>query len=114
MEVPHSLCMACGESGLTRMILTKIPFFREVIVSSFECDTCGWSNNEVQFGGEIQEKGCRYELKVTEESDLNRQVRDVPAWTWMGMVGCGDGFLGRWTAGAGAGWLARSRLKTRP
>lgn len=40
--------MACHESGVTRMILTKIPFFREVIVSSFECDTCGWSNNEVR------------------------------------------------------------------
>lgn len=47
MEVPDSLCMACGESGLTRMIMTKIPFFREVIVSSFECDSCGWANNEV-------------------------------------------------------------------
>ena len=48
MEVPGSLCMACGESGLTRMIMTKIPFFREVIVSSFECDSCGWANNEVR------------------------------------------------------------------
>jgi zinc finger protein len=56
--------MACGESGTTRMILTKIPFFREVIVSSFECDSCGWTNNEVQFGGEIKERGCRFELKV--------------------------------------------------
>jgi len=64
MEVPHSLCMACGESGTTRMILTKIPFFREVIVSSFECDSCGWCNNEVQFGGELREQGCRFELKV--------------------------------------------------
>lgn len=74
MEVPHSLCMACGESGTTRMILTKIPFFREVIVSSFECDSCGWCNNEVQFGGELREQGCRFELKVTEPADLNRQV----------------------------------------
>lgn len=46
------------------MILTKIPFFREVIVSSFECDSCGWCNNEVQFGGELREQGCRFELKV--------------------------------------------------
>ena len=107
MEVPHSLCMACGESGLTRMILTKIPFFREVIVSSFECDSCGWCNNEVQFGGSIQEKGCRFELKVTEARDLNRQViksdngaifipelqLEIPAKTQRGSVNTIEGVL---------------------
>lgn len=28
----------------------------------------------MQFGGEIKEKGCRYELKVTDPKDLNRSV----------------------------------------
>lgn len=84
MEIPQSLCMACGESGLTRMILTKIPFFREVIVSSFECDACGWTNNEVQFGGAIQEKGCRYELKV----------RDAGVGRWA--LGVGQCCCGSW------------------
>jgi zinc finger protein len=107
MEIPQSLCMACGESGLTRMILTKIPFFREVIISSFECDSCGWTNNEVQFGGAIQEQGCRYELKVTEAADLNRQViksdngaifipeleLEIPAKTQRGSVNTIEGVL---------------------
>ena len=105
--MPQSLCMACGESGMTRMILTKIPFFREVIVSSFECASCGWTNNEVQFGGSIQEQGCRYELKVMEAEDLNRQViksdngaifipeleLEIPAKTQRGSVNTIEGVL---------------------
>lgn len=46
-EIAGSLCMACGGDGTTRMLTTKIPFFREVILSSFECDDCHWRNNEV-------------------------------------------------------------------
>lgn len=47
-EIKGSLCMACGGDGTTRMLTTKIPFFREVILSSFECDNCHWRNNEVR------------------------------------------------------------------
>eukprot|EP00615_Pteridomonas_danica_P018809 CAMPEP_0114381034 /NCGR_PEP_ID=MMETSP0102-20121206/3218_1 /TAXON_ID=38822 ORGANISM="Pteridomonas danica, Strain PT" /NCGR_SAMPLE_ID=MMETSP0102 /ASSEMBLY_ACC=CAM_ASM_000212 /LENGTH=657 /DNA_ID=CAMNT_0001536457 /DNA_START=78 /DNA_END=2052 /DNA_ORIENTATION=+ len=72
--IPGSLCMQCGESGDTRMMTTKIPFFREIIVCSFECDSCGSCNNEVTFGGEIQEKGVRYELVVLNKLDMNRSV----------------------------------------
>lgn len=46
-EIKNSLCMNCGRDGTTRMLTTKIPFFREVILSSFECDACHWRNNEV-------------------------------------------------------------------
>lgn len=46
-EIKDSLCMNCGGYGTTRMLTTKIPFFREVILSSFECDVCHWKNNEV-------------------------------------------------------------------
>lgn len=56
--------MICGGSGDTRMMTTKIPFFREIIICSFECDDCRSTNNEVTFGGEIQEKGIRYTLEV--------------------------------------------------
>eukprot|EP00752_Nemacystus_decipiens_P011158 g9914.t1 len=73
-EIKGSMCMACGGDGTTRMLTTKIPFFREVILSSFECDDCHWRNNEVVFGGELQEKGCKFELRVNSAEDLNRQV----------------------------------------
>lgn len=46
-EIEGSMCMVCGGGGTTRMLTTKIPFFREVILSSFECDVCHDRNNEV-------------------------------------------------------------------
>lgn len=41
VEVIESLCMECHEQGETRMLLTVIPYFREVIVVSFRCEHCG-------------------------------------------------------------------------
>ena len=52
---------------MTRLMLTKIPFFKEVILSSFTCDECGFENREVQLGGRIQEKGVKYALTVRNE-----------------------------------------------
>lgn len=49
---------------MTRLLLTKIPFFREIIVSSFSCEHCGWSNTEIQSAGRIQDQGVRYTLAV--------------------------------------------------
>jgi len=69
-----SLCMSCGEQGVTRMLLTSIPFFREVIVMSFECEHCGNRNNECQSAGIIREHGTMYTTKVLTRGDLNRQL----------------------------------------
>ena len=49
---------------MTRLMLTRIPFFKEVIISSFSCDECGFENREVQLGGKVQEKGVKYVLTV--------------------------------------------------
>lgn len=46
----ESLCMNCGKNGITRLLLTSIPHFREVILMAFECPHCGWRNNEIQSG----------------------------------------------------------------
>jgi hypothetical protein len=43
-----------ASQGITRMLLTSIPYFREVIIMSFRCDHCGNSNTEIQSAGEIQ------------------------------------------------------------
>lgn len=70
----ESLCMNCQEQGITRLLLTKIPFFREIVIMSFSCPHCGFRNSEIQPASEIQPKGCRYTLKVEKKEDLNRQV----------------------------------------
>lgn len=74
VEVIESLCLECHEQGETRMLLTVIPYFREVIVVSFRCDHCGHTNNEVQSAGEIQQLGAVYTLKCTDRTDLDRQL----------------------------------------
>merc|ERR1719309_1902106 len=70
----ESLCMECGSNGMTKLLLTKIPHYKEVILMSFNCEECGLNNNEIQSGGVIQERGIRIELTVKNQRDLSRQV----------------------------------------
>ncbi|CAL9041193.1 unnamed protein product [Musa banksii] len=72
----ESLCMRCGENGTTRLLLTRIPHFREIVLMAFECPHCNERNNEVQFAGELQPRGCCYRLEVPagHSEILNRQV----------------------------------------
>ncbi|KAI1765203.1 zinc finger protein zpr1 [Hypoxylon sp. FL1150] len=74
VEEIESLCMNCHENGTTRMLLTAIPYFREVILMSFSCDKCGFSNSEIQSAGTIQPKGSSYILRLTEMPDFERSV----------------------------------------
>lgn len=74
VEEIESLCMNCHEDGSTRLLLTKIPFFREIVVMSFACEHCGFKNSEIQSAGQIQEQGAKYTFKVENEQDLQRQV----------------------------------------
>ncbi|KAE8751461.1 hypothetical protein FOCC_FOCC001708 [Frankliniella occidentalis] len=105
----ESLCLNCGENGITRLLLTKIPFYKEVVLMSFYCEHCGFSNNEIQPGGQIQEKGVRITLKIASTTDLNRQVvksdstsvcvpevqLEIPAFSQKGEVTTIEGVLDR-------------------
>ncbi|CAG0899414.1 unnamed protein product [Darwinula stevensoni] len=70
----ESLCVNCGENGITKLLLTKIPYYKDVIVSSFSCLHCGNINNDLQSASPIEEKGVRIKLRVESMRDLNRQV----------------------------------------
>jgi len=70
----ESLCMECGENGVTRLMLTMIPHYKEVILMSFSCDHCGLRNNEIQSGSVIQEQGVTITVTIATERDLCRQV----------------------------------------
>ncbi|CAL9728080.1 zinc finger chaperone Zpr1p [Monosporozyma unispora] len=70
----ESLCMNCHKDGTTRLLLTSIPYFREVVIMSFECPHCGFKNSEIQPASSIQELGSKYVLKVENKDDFNRQV----------------------------------------
>lgn len=60
--------------GVTRIFLTKIPFYKDVVIMSFECEHCGFQNNEIQNAGKIEEKGVKIVLQIKSKSDINRQV----------------------------------------
>ena len=70
----ESMCMNCHENGVTKLLLTMIPHYKEVIISSFNCDLCGFSNNEIQSGSVIQEKGLKLTVTISNERDLSRQL----------------------------------------
>ncbi|NXH78474.1 ZPR1 protein, partial [Hydrobates tethys] len=99
--------------GVTRLLLTRIPFFKEIIVSSFACPSCSWSNTEIQSAGRIQERGVRYTLAVTSRQDMNREVVktdcataqipeldfEIPAFTQKGVLTTIEGIIDRAVAG---------------
>ncbi|NXK94521.1 ZPR1 protein, partial [Formicarius rufipectus] len=99
--------------GVTRLLLTRIPFFKEIIVSSFSCDNCSWSNTEIQSAGRIQEQGVCYTLAVTSRQDMNREVVktdcamaripeldfEIPAFTQKGVLTTIEGIIDRAVAG---------------
>lgn len=99
--------------GTTRLLLTKIPFYKEIILMSFSCEHCGFENNEIQPGGEIEPNGCRIQLRVTNESDLNRRIVksdytsvrfveldfEIPAQSQKGEITTIEGIIDRSIAG---------------
>lgn len=109
----ESLCMNCYQNGVTRLLLTKVPFFREIIVSSFTCDSCAWSNTEIQSAGRIQDQGVRYSLSVRNKRDVDREVVktdyattfipeidfEIPACTQKGALTTVEGILERTIVG---------------
>ncbi|KAJ5120771.1 Zinc finger protein ZPR1 [Penicillium bovifimosum] len=70
----ESLCMNCHEQGITRLLLLRVPYFRDIILESFECEHCHLKNNSIKSAGQIQERGTVYTLKVENEQDMQRQV----------------------------------------
>ncbi|KAJ7426866.1 zinc finger protein ZPR1 [Willisornis vidua] len=92
---------------------SRIPFFKEIIVSSFSCDSCSWSNTEIQSAGRIQEQGVCYTLAVTSRQDMNREVVktdcataripeldfEIPAFTQKGVLTTIEGIIDRAVAG---------------
>ncbi|KAJ5712567.1 nucleolar zinc-finger protein [Penicillium malachiteum] len=70
----ESLCMNCHDNGMTRLLLLRVPYFRDIILESFECDHCHFKDNSVKSASQIQEQGAKYTLTVENEDDLQRQV----------------------------------------
>jgi len=84
-----------------------------VIVSSFSCPHCHYSNNEIQPAGEILSQGVEFVLQVEENEDLNRQIiksdycsvtipqllLEIPSRTQKGEITTVEGILQRVSRG---------------
>jgi len=44
------------------------------MISAFNCDECGYRNNEVQFAGRIEDFGVRYEVNVINDVAYHREI----------------------------------------
>ena len=73
MHVTYILYFAIFQ-GITKLLLTKIPHYKEVILMSFNCDNCSYQNNEIQSGGMVQDLGIKYKVKIIQPQDLSRQI----------------------------------------
>ena len=106
-DIIKSICMECHAEGETRFMYTKIPMFKEIILSSFSCEECGNRNNEVQFGGKLGDYASKYTLVVSDMDALNRSIVksenatiripeidfEIPPQTQKGSIKTVEGFL---------------------
>lgn len=103
----ESLCMNCHEKGTTRLLMTKIPFFKDIIIMSFTCQSCGYRTNEIESAADLADKGINFTLKVQTQKDMNRRViktnhatvkipscgLEIPPETQKGMLSTVEGFI---------------------
>ena len=67
-------CSECNAPVTCKMHMLDIPFFKEVIIMASSCDSCGYRTSEVKHGAAIAPKGKKITLKVTDSSDLSRDI----------------------------------------
>ncbi|KAF3936164.1 hypothetical protein ABW19_dt0202251 [Dactylella cylindrospora] len=67
-------CPTCTSHAVTNMKMVDIPHFKEVVIMSTVCDSCGYKSNEVKTGGAVPSNGRRITLKVTDSDDLARDI----------------------------------------
>lgn len=68
-------CPGCTHHCVTHMKMVEIPHFKQVVLMSTVCESCGYRSNEVKTGGEVPEKGKKITLKVLNGSiDLARDI----------------------------------------
>ena len=103
----ESLCMNCKEQGTTRLLLTKIPFFKDIIVMSFSCPHCGYRNTSTEDAKELAPQGIHFVLTVKTSKDMDRRIiksnyaslsipccgLEIPQMTQKGKLSTIEGFI---------------------
>ena len=63
----ESYCVNCEKTGITKIMMTKIPFFKEIIIMAFECPHCAFRSSEVQHGQSLADHGIHFELNAVSQ-----------------------------------------------
>ncbi|XP_020597384.1 zinc finger protein ZPR1-like, partial [Phalaenopsis equestris] len=70
--------------------------FRELVLMAFECPHCYERNNEVQFAGQLQPRGCYYQLKVPSgDQQIQELDFEIPPEAQRGTLSTVEGILKR-------------------
>jgi len=103
----ESLCMNCHDKGITRLLMTKIPFFKDIVVMSFSCPHCGYKNTSIEDAEELAPQGIHFVLSVKTSKDMDRRIiksnyaslsipccgLEIPAMTQKGKLSTIEGFI---------------------
>ena len=71
LETP---CPGCTKQITMNLQAVNVPYFKEVIISSLNCEYCGYRTNDVKTGGEVPEFGKRTTLYAKDPEDLRRDL----------------------------------------
>jgi zinc finger protein len=105
----ESLCMNCHDKGTTRLLTTKIPFFKDIIVMSFSCPHCGFRNSDIEDAKELSPHGIHFVLTVKTSKDMDRRIiksnyaslnipccgLEIPSMTQKGKLSTIEGFISK-------------------
>ena len=67
-------CPGCTKPAHMVLQMVNIPYFKQVVITSTQCDHCNYSTSDVKTGGEVPEKGKRIWLDVKGPEDLGRDI----------------------------------------
>mmetsp|Transcript_5448 Transcript_5448/g.10381 ORF Transcript_5448/g.10381 Transcript_5448/m.10381 type:complete len:190 (+) Transcript_5448:581-1150(+) len=74
IQFHNTKCPSCHQQAETSMMVTNIPHFKEIVIMTLNCQTCGLRSNEVKPSGRISKLASKITLIVENENDLKREV----------------------------------------
>ncbi|ETW16619.1 hypothetical protein PFAG_04933 [Plasmodium falciparum Santa Lucia] len=103
----RSMCINCEKEGLNKIVKINIPYFKNVLIHSFECEFCNYKNNVIQDLNQIKDKGVKISMKINNKELLDRQLIkseygvlkipeidfEIPKETQKGSINTIEGFL---------------------
>ncbi|CXI67483.1 zinc finger protein, putative [Plasmodium berghei] len=102
-----SMCINCEQEGINKILKFEIPYFKNILIHSFECVLCNYRNNTIQDLNPIKEKGVKILFSVTKTEHLDRQLIkseygvlkipeinfEIPKETQKGSINTIEGFI---------------------